>query len=780
LKRTQHFIAVRDVGVPADEEDKPPSSCFSGLLEKEPELDCKSPFPLSSQSLRMLENFFPGTTLDQWNNWEWQVRNSFKDLKGLRKVISLSGEELQAFRIYRSHLPLRITPYYAGLLDPANPLQPLRRCVIPVMAEQLAAPWESIDPLGESTHCRVPGVIHRYPDRVLFLVTNFCSSYCRYCTRSRLVGGQQNDFGHPTQWEEAFSYIQSNPDIRDVLLSGGDPLTLSDNNIRYLLTRLKQISHVEIVRIGTKVPVVLPQRITPELVGVLKEFPPLWMSIHFTHPDEITPETTTACERLVEAGIPLGSQTVLLKGINDSVETMKKLVHRLLQIRVRPYYLYQCDPIAGSSHFRTPVEKGLEIIRGLRGHTSGYAVPHYVIDAPGGGGKIPLLPEYYVGREGSEVLLKNYEGKLYRYPDVTLEPESAPGLEEPPKFRIGLTYDLREDYLHEGYSEEETAEFDRPDTIAAIENALVRLGYYPERIGNIKQLVKKLGTKNRKPWDLVFNICEGMWGMGREAQVPGLLDAYEIPYTFSDSVVLALTLDKALTKQVIRDLGLPTPDFLLVRTMDDLSRLKLEFPLFAKPVGEGTGKGIGPQSKCNSMVELAAVCQELLTRFKEPVLVETYLPGREFTVGIVGTGDEAEAVGMIEVVLKDNAEAHAYSYKNKENCEELVLYSSVDGDIAEKCRELAVKAWKGLGCRDAGRIDLRLDAQGTPNFLEVNPLAELHPQHSDLPIICSTVGISYDELMSSIIKSALKRLPAAATNVQGNQLRQGEMNRNRN
>jgi D-alanine-D-alanine ligase len=528
------------------------------------------------------------------------------------------------------------------------------------------------------------------------------------------------------------------------------------------------------VRIGTKVPVVLPQRITPELVGILKKFPPLWMSIHFTHPDEITPETAAACGRLVEAGIPLGSQTVLLKGINDSVETMKQLVHRLLHIRVRPYYLYQCDPIAGSSHFRTPVEKGLEIIRGLRGHTSGYAVPHYVIDAPGGGGKIPLLPEYYVGRQGSEVLLKNYEGKLYRYPDVTVETETGQEVQE--KFRIGLTYDLRDDYLAEGYGEEETAEFDRADTIEAIENALSRLGYFPERIGNIKHLVKKLGSNNHKSWDLVFNICEGMWGLGREAQVPGLLDAYGIPYTFSDSTVLALTLDKALTKQVIRDLGLPTPDFFLVRTMDDLSRIDLAFPLFAKPVAEGTGKGIGPLSKCNSMAELTAVCRELLTKFKQPVLVETYLPGREFTVGIIGSGDEAKAVGVIEVVLKANAEANAYSYKNKENYEELVLYHTVDGDLAEKCQDVAVKAWKGLGCRDAGRIDLRLDAQGIPSFLEVNPLAGLHPQHSDLPIICSTVGISYDELMSNIIKSALKRIPAASTNAQGNRPEEREMN----
>ncbi len=765
MKKTQPIIAVKDVGIPVDEEDKPPSLCFSELLQPEPERIGKSLIPISSHSLHMLNSYFPGTTLEEWNSWEWQVRNSFTDLAGLQKILSLSEEEYRAFEKNSHHLPVRITPYYAALLDPQNPLQSLRRSVIPVMAEQFTAPWESTDPLGESTQCRVPGIIHRYPDRVLFLVTGFCASYCRYCTRSRLVGDDKKNHLDQNHWEEALAYIESTPAVRDVLLSGGDPLTISDRKIGYLLTRLRQIPHVEVVRIGTKVPVVLPQRITPELIRVLKKHPVLWMSIHFTHPDEITPEVSAACKRLADAGIPLGSQTVLLKGINDSVETMKKLVHRLMQIRVRPYYLYQCDPIAGSSHFRTPVNKGLEIIQGLKGHTSGYAVPHYVIDAPGGGGKIPLLPEYYVGQEGDEVVLRNYEGKLYRYPNpkVTVEPDSQLHLERPNRLKIGLTYDLRDDYLAEGYGEEETAEFDKAETIDAIENALRRLGYYPERIGNIKQLVRKLGSGKQKPWDLVFNICEGMIGTGREAQVPGLLDAYGIPYTFSDSVLLALTLDKGLTKRVIRDLGVPTPDFVIVNTMADLSRVNLPFPLFAKPLAEGTGKGISPMSKCNSMKELTALCQELLTKFKQPVLVETYLPGREFTVGIVGTGDEAEVIGVVEVVLKSNAESFAYSYKNKENCEELVLYSLAEGEIEAKCSEVALMAWTGLGCRDAGRVDLRLDAKGIPNFIEVNPLAGLHPQHSDLPIICNAKGISFDELMNRIIKSALRRIPGSST-----------------
>ena len=271
--------------------------------------------------------------------------------------------------------------------------------------------------MGEDEDTPIPGLVHRYPDRVLLLATGFCSTYCRYCTRSRVVGHGDLVPGE-AQLEAAIHYIRQSPQIRDVLISGGDPLTLSDARLDWLLSELRGIPHVEIIRIGTKVPTVLPQRVTPGLCRVLKRHHPLFISIHFIHPEECTPETATACERLANAGIPLGSQTVLLRGVNDSVPVMRELMHRLLMMRVRPYYLYQCDPITGSSHFRTPVSKGLEIIRGLRGHTTGYAVPTFVIDAPGGGGKIPLQPDYVVGHDGDDLLLRNYEGRVFRYPDT--------------------------------------------------------------------------------------------------------------------------------------------------------------------------------------------------------------------------------------------------------------------------------------------------------------------------------------------------------------------------
>jgi lysine 2,3-aminomutase len=382
--------------------------------------------PANSRSRAFRKRFFPNVTSTEWNDWHWQLRNRIRDISQVGRIIRLSADERSAISRHAGPLPVAITPYYASLLDPDDPYQPVRRTVVPVNDEYVRTPGEADDPLGEDAHSPVPGLVHRYPDRVLFLVTGFCSTYCRYCTRSRMVGGGGEHSFNLEQWEQAIAYIEATPVVRDVLVSGGDPLTLPDEKLAWLLSRLRRIPHVEMLRLGSKVPVVLPQRITADLTRMLKRYHPLWMSIHFTHPDELTPEVGQACERLADAGIPLGSQTVLLAGINDKVETMRRLVHGLLRLRVKPYYLYQCDPISGSAHFRTPVEKGLEIIRGLRGFTTGYAVPAYVIDAPGGGGKIPLLPEYVLGRDGSDLVLRNYEGRTYRYPDPCAATGKAP------------------------------------------------------------------------------------------------------------------------------------------------------------------------------------------------------------------------------------------------------------------------------------------------------------------------------------------------------------------
>lgn len=321
---------------------------------------------------------------------------------------------------------------------------------------------------------------------------------------------------------------------------------------------------------------------------------------------------------------------------------------------------------------------------------------------------------------------------------------------------VGLTYDLRSAYLKEGYSEEETAEFDRDDTIDSIENTLISLGYQTERIGHIRMLIKALNEGKR--WDIVFNIAEGMYGIAREAQIPALLDAYKIPYVFSDALVLALTLHKGMCKHIIRDCKIPTADFKVVSSISDCENVNIAFPLFAKPVAEGTGKGVDGKSKVNSKQELINLCKELLNKFKQPVIVEKYLPGREFTVGIVGSGEKAKSVGVLEVILLDNAEPDAYSYTNKENCEELVKYVLVKDEIAAHCEKVALESWRALGCVDGGRVDLRMDENGIPNFIEVNPLAGLHPEHSDLPILSGMNNISYQSLIKMIMDSAINRI----------------------
>jgi len=367
------------------------------------------------------KNWFKGQGLwehvpaEDWKNWKWQLKNRITRVETVEKYLELSAEERAGCYFVNKKLALAITPYFFNLIDRHDPDCPIRRQVIPQGGEMRTTPEEMLDPVGEEQTMPVEGLVHRYPDRVLFLVTDRCASYCRYCTRSRMVSNAQDYNFHP-EFESGLKYIEEHPEVRDVLLSGGDPLLLSDRKLDYLLGRLRAIPHLEFIRIGSRIPVFLPQRITPELCGIFRKHGPIWMSIHVNHPHECTEELYEATERLAFAGVPLGNQSVLLRGINDDVTTMKSLVHRLLQMRVRPYYLYQCDLITGSSHLRADVRKGVEIIQGLRGHTSGYAIPQFVIDAPGGGGKIPVNPDYIERIDDEAIVLRNYEGRLYRYP----------------------------------------------------------------------------------------------------------------------------------------------------------------------------------------------------------------------------------------------------------------------------------------------------------------------------------------------------------------------------
>jgi len=355
----------------------------------------------------------------EWNDWRWQLRHRITSLEQMKEIIELTPEETEGIKHSKGRLALAVTPYFAGLMDPINPNCPIRRQAIPRIEEIHLSKNEMVDPLGEDKHSPVPGLVHRYPDRVLLLVTDQCAVYCRYCTRRRLVGSHERSITQGN-FEEVLKYLKSHRKVRDVLLSGGDPLLLENERLEEILGRLRALPHIELLRIGTRVPVTLPQRITGGLVRMLKKYHPLMISIHFTHPKEITETVRKACSELADGGIPLGSQTVLLRGINDKPYIMKKLVQELLKIRVRPYYIYQCDLAMGTEHFRTSVATGIQIIEKLRGHTTGYAVPTYVVDAPGGGGKIPLQPDYLVTRGKGKIVLRNYEGKVFEYPEPNI------------------------------------------------------------------------------------------------------------------------------------------------------------------------------------------------------------------------------------------------------------------------------------------------------------------------------------------------------------------------
>ena len=360
------------------------------------------------------KELFPAVTDEQWNDWKWQVKNRIETYEELSKYFTFSDEEAEGIKKALAKFRMAITPYYLSLIDPDDPYDPIRRQCIPQGAECNIAPADLNDPLHEDEDSPAPGLTHRYPDRVLFLITDMCSMYCRHCTRRRFAG-QKDDESPQDRIEKCLEYIERTPEVRDVLLSGGDALMVSDKKLEYIISRLRAIPHVEIVRIGSRTPVVCPQRITDDLCNMLKKYHPVWLNTHFNHPNEMTPEAQAAVAKLADAGIPLGNQTVLLRGVNDCVHVMKKLMHELVRNRVRPYYIYQCDLSMGLEHFRTPVSKGIEIIENLRGHTSGYAVPTFVVDAPGGGGKTPVMPTYIISQSPNKIILRNFEGVITTY-----------------------------------------------------------------------------------------------------------------------------------------------------------------------------------------------------------------------------------------------------------------------------------------------------------------------------------------------------------------------------
>lgn len=403
-------------------------------MKSEPESERED--PESVRRIELLKKFTPtprgfwqNVSDEDWNNWQWQLRNRITTLEQLKSLIVLTPEEEAGVLLAGKRLAMAITPYFFNLIDVNDPECPIRRQVIPRVEEMNVDPSEMTDPCGEELYSPVEGLVHRYPDRVLFLVTDRCAAYCRYCTRSRLVSNATGYDFHP-DFDRQIDYIRKHTEVRDVLLSGGDPLLLSDAKLDELLGKLREIPHVELLRIGTRIPIFLPQRITTELCAILKKYHPLFISIHTNHPKELTAESRQALEKLADVGVPLGNQSVLLRGVNDDVDVMKALVQKLIMCRVKPYYLYQCDLVSGTGHLRTSVRKGIKIMQNLRGFTSGYAIPQYVIDAPGGGGKIPIGADYTIQHSKDRILIRNYEGKIYAYPELPPENPAAKNSEK--------------------------------------------------------------------------------------------------------------------------------------------------------------------------------------------------------------------------------------------------------------------------------------------------------------------------------------------------------------
>ncbi|MCI4625315.1 MAG: KamA family radical SAM protein [Candidatus Magnetoovum sp. WYHC-5] len=732
---------------------------------------------------------------DRWYDAGWQFTNSIQSLSELSKLLNIDNATQFEYEKLIRQFRYKVTPYYLSLIDWLDAADPIRKQCIPDLKEMDYHVVGQTDPLWEEEDMQVPGLVHRYPDRVLAIVTNICAMYCRHCTRKRKWYEEQ---AHTTKKEMALmvKYVKETPQVREVIVSGGDPLTMSLENLDWFLGELRLIPHVEVLRIGSRIPVVLPMAITEELVHMLAKHRPLWLNTQFNHPREITPQSADACDKLIRAGIPVSNQSVLLRGVNDSVDVMKELCYKLQKIMVRPYYLFQCDPVVGVEHLRTNVWKGIEIIENMRGHMGGLCIPTFVVDAPGGGGKIPLQPFYLLSMSDNEVILRNHEGLIINYHNPrtndsgkqkistgtlqsffykSTQPSESNILrlkrrasksyynEEMPKLlKIGLTYDLKSDYLKKGYTEEEAAEFDNEDTINAMEKTITSLGYKVQRIGNIDSLLMQLNKNNT--WDMVFNICEGIRGRNREAQVPAVLEAYNISYTFSDPLTLSLCLDKAAAKKYLKAFDIPMARSFLVRSIESLSNSdrdlqEMGLPVFVKPVYEGSSKGIDGNSIVYDTDMLKGQCAVLFKKYKQPLLIEEFLPGREYTVGIVGNGKESECIGVLEIILCDKAEKNVYSYMNKKYCEELIDYVLVeDKAIVEEATCLALKVYNSLECKDAARVDLRADENGKLHFLEVNPLPGLNPVTSDLPILCSKIGISYRELIKKILGSALQRI----------------------
>lgn len=760
----------------SSEEAEPPS-----LTEAEP--------PGSDDPSAALLSF-PSTP-----GWQLQLQTAYTTARSLQSVLKADDERLAYFDDIAARYPVRIPPYYMSLINPDDPDDPIARMALPDIRELSSCPSLLRDPLEEEHDMPVERLVHRYPDRALIIATTTCAMYCRFCTRKRIAG---RGSGRITarNLEAIVGYLRAHPEVRDVIVSGGDPLTMSDGQLAPILAALRAVPSVEILRVGTRIPAVLPMRVTSSLARMLARFQPIYVNTHFNHPRELTPEAIEACNRLADAGVSLGNQTVLLTGVNDRPEVLAELLRKLLVARTRPYYLFQCDLTEGVEHLRTPLSRGIEVMEALRGRLSGLAIPTLVVDSPYGGGKIPVGPNYIISHAPGRTVLRNFAGQMIAYPDPvpgvvrqdgggTIH-DGVSGLlggaldvlgprpEEQMSRRrnntsratqnvanrpllIGLAFNMKRT---DSLVDDREAEFDSPRTIDAIDAALRELGHSVVRIEADATFPAKL-TESRV--DVVFNIAEGFVGRCREAHVPSVCEMLGVEYTGSDPLTMAASLDKAVTKRLLREAGVSTPQFFLVNGSPMKVPVGFSFPAIVKPNAEGSSKGIGADSVARHPEELAEIVGRLRSRYGRhiPLLVEGFVDGREITVGLLAKAGRLLPLDPMEVVFLNDNDPRIYGYDLKQNWDGHLLYqcpARIDDKLSRACRMMAEQACRALGCRDVARVDLRLDSSGVPWVIEVNPLPGLTPSYSDMVMISEACGISYRDLVSRILESAVARL----------------------
>jgi len=652
--------------------------------------------------------------------------------------------------------PMKLSEYYLGLIKEKGDAM-WKQC-IPDLNE-LEDSLNDEDPLLEEEYTPVPCLIHRYPDRVLLLASNKCAMYCRFCTRKRKVGKEVTITREMIT--SAIDYIKQHKEVRDVIISGGDPLMLDDDTLEWIIKGIREIQHVEIIRIGTRVPCTLPSRITPKLVNMLKQYHPLFVNVHFEHPAEITEDSKRACELLADAGIPLSNQAVLLKGVNDDPKVLKELFHKLIAIRVKPYYLYQADQVKGTEHFRTTIEEGIDIMQKMIGFTSGMCVPQFVVDAPGGG-KIPLLPEYTQHRTEESLFLKNFEGKIVEYKNplsIEFKKKSVSG-----RMRIAVVFNMKKD-APKNMPEDAYAEFDEITVPLAIKKALEKKGHIAELVEANESFVEKI---KKGEYDFVFNIAEGLNSGARESQVPAILDMLGIPYTGSGVLTQAITLDKTRTKEILMYHGVPTPGYQLFNHWDEKISKNIAFPLIIKPNAEGSSKGIRNNSLVNNEKELKKMVKFVVTNYNQSALAEEYLEGREFTVSVIGN-NPPRVLPIVEITFDylppgvhkfDSYEVKWYWDNPTNPVDPVVCPAKIDDELRKKIEDVALRAYKALGIVDLCRMDMRLDKEGTPHIIDVNALPGLMPdplENSRFPKSCYTAGMSYEKIINTVLNEAMKR-----------------------